>query len=274
MGFYLPSCRLSALPVQLNVLLHVRLISSSSSSSNSSSSSSSSSGRHSGHGPNKQHTYPYPTHPRPTPHQIFHLPPGASPQAIKTRYYDLVRAHHPDSTHCRALPPAERHARFQAITAAYDVLRGKTPASAFGPQRDYYREEVLRRKHMYQTYHNPHAEYTRSKAEWTAGPDERWKDRVVLIVGILTLAAGLAPGLFILPYVAQERHRSAVSNLNQARSDARQYGELRRDELRRVARDIRDGREVGGRDGAGVADELGLVKDGGVGRRDSGKGAH
>lgn len=56
------------------------------------------------------------------------------------------------------------------------------------------------------------------------------------------MAAGLAPGLFILPYVAQERHRSAVSNLNQARSDAQEYGEIRRNELRRLARDIRDRR--------------------------------
>jgi hypothetical protein len=48
--------------------------------------------------------------------------------------------------------------------------------------------------------------------------------------------------------VAQERHRSAVLNLNQARSDAQEYGEIRRNELRRLARDIRDGRRDEARD--------------------------
>ncbi|EGO22532.1 hypothetical protein SERLADRAFT_395912, partial [Serpula lacrymans var. lacrymans S7.9] len=69
--------------------------------------------------------FPFPAHARPTPHQIFHLPLGASEADIKSRYYDLVRTHHPDSTFCRDLSPSERHSRFQAITAAYDSLRGK-----------------------------------------------------------------------------------------------------------------------------------------------------
>lgn len=29
--------------------------------------------------------YPYPTHPKPTPHQIFHLAPGATQKEIKER---------------------------------------------------------------------------------------------------------------------------------------------------------------------------------------------
>lgn len=32
-----------------------------------------------------QNPYPYPTHPRPTPHQIFHLSPGATQDEIKKR---------------------------------------------------------------------------------------------------------------------------------------------------------------------------------------------
>ncbi|OSX64564.1 hypothetical protein POSPLADRAFT_1087952, partial [Postia placenta MAD-698-R-SB12] len=68
---------------------------------------------------------PFPTHAHPTPHEIFHLPLGATQQDIKARYYDLVRAHHPDSPLCRDVPAPERHARFQRITAAYDVLRGR-----------------------------------------------------------------------------------------------------------------------------------------------------
>lgn len=38
---------------------------------------------------------------------------------------DLVRVHHPDSVLCQDIPPQERRARFQAISAAYDQLRGK-----------------------------------------------------------------------------------------------------------------------------------------------------
>lgn len=32
-----------------------------------------------------QSPYPYPTHPKPTPHQIFHLGPGATQDEIKKR---------------------------------------------------------------------------------------------------------------------------------------------------------------------------------------------
>lgn len=33
----------------------------------------------------RQSTFPYPAQPNPTPHQIFHLPPNAPQEAIKTR---------------------------------------------------------------------------------------------------------------------------------------------------------------------------------------------
>lgn len=97
--------------------------------------------------------FPFPRHSRPTPHEIFHLPQGASQRDIKARCaymnshfsklnafqiavvllpvimitdYDLVRTYHPDSPHCRSLPRNVCHARFQAITAAHDALTGKT----------------------------------------------------------------------------------------------------------------------------------------------------
>ncbi|KAF9529264.1 hypothetical protein CPB83DRAFT_790312 [Crepidotus variabilis] len=75
--------------------------------------------------------FPYPKHRNPTPHQIFHLPHNATPAQIKARYYDLVRLYHPDKAGLAAAGSTstadEAHARFQAITAAYDSLRGKTP---------------------------------------------------------------------------------------------------------------------------------------------------
>ncbi|KAG5652725.1 hypothetical protein H0H81_003922 [Sphagnurus paluster] len=145
--------------------------------------------------------------------------------------------------HCRSLTPSERHARFQSITKAYDILRGK--ASPFSGN-DPYREEVLRRKHYYQAYHNRQAEYMRqhmrshaARPDWNASADDRWKDRVILLVGILTLAAGLAPGLFMLPFHMEKQHQSAVSNLRQARHEARELGEERRNELRKRVKDIR-----------------------------------
>ncbi|KAF8075290.1 hypothetical protein FPV67DRAFT_1408319 [Lyophyllum atratum] len=220
--------RLSALPTQLHIIIQVRLASSTASRSSSGT-----------------HQYPYPTNTRPTPHQIFHLSPGASQKDIKARYYELVRCHHPDSTHCRSLTPSERHARFQAITAAYDTLRGKPTSATYDP----YMEEVMRRKQYYQAHYARRAQYARpQRAEWHASADDRWKDRVILLVGILTLAAGLAPGLFLLPFRMEKQHRSAVSNLSQARREARELGEERRDELRKRARDIKAQGRVGTRD--------------------------
>ncbi|KAL1707014.1 hypothetical protein EV121DRAFT_200152 [Schizophyllum commune] len=96
--------------------------------------------------PPRENAYPFPTNPRPTPHQIFHLPVTATQKEIKARYYDLVRLHHPDSHNCRHMTPAERHRRFQAITNAYDILRGKkAPEGPFDP----FAAELARRKRAY-----------------------------------------------------------------------------------------------------------------------------
>lgn len=98
--------------------------------------------------------------------------------------YDLVRIHHPDSVHSRLLSPSVRHARFQSITSAYDILRGKSqnsPHSGVDP----YSSEVHRRKHFYQAHHDRRAEYAYPGREWTASPDDRWKDRVIIIVGLV-----------------------------------------------------------------------------------------
>ncbi|KIM45404.1 hypothetical protein M413DRAFT_442077 [Hebeloma cylindrosporum] len=75
--------------------------------------------------------FPYPTHRNPTPHQLFHLPHNATEADIKARYYDLVRLYHPDKVGASSTPDVAQ-ARFQAISAAYDVLRGKTPLNESG----------------------------------------------------------------------------------------------------------------------------------------------
>jgi hypothetical protein len=123
--------------------------------------------------------FPYPSHPRPTPSQIFHLPIGASQKQVKARCepsqpkqcacfvrltfssvatlkdYELVRVHHPDSPHSRAsdLPKRVRDERFGEIRDAYDVLTGKKPGhpsrwSNPDSGRDWeFRSELDRRRH-------------------------------------------------------------------------------------------------------------------------------
>ena len=44
---------------------------------------------------------------------------------------------------------------------------------------------------------------------------------------------------FLLPSRFEQRHQSAVSNLSQARSKARQLGEERRNEVRKRVKDIK-----------------------------------
>ncbi|KAI0308705.1 hypothetical protein OF83DRAFT_1041656, partial [Amylostereum chailletii] len=131
-------------------------------------------------------SYPFPTHPNPTAHQIFHLSPGAPKADVKARYYDLVRRHHPDSPLCRDVPPEVRHARFQAITAAYEKLSGRSPMStAFGTSDPYW-EEVERRRRQ----HARRQEYRRrhprpAEATLNTEADDLWKDRVLMGVGLV-----------------------------------------------------------------------------------------
>ncbi|KAI0630460.1 hypothetical protein C8Q77DRAFT_1133143 [Trametes polyzona] len=177
-------------------------------------------------------SYPFPTHAHPTPHQIFHLPMSATQKQIKDRYYELVRIHHPDSPFGRDLSPALRHSRFQSITAAYDILRGKSNG-AHGPV-DIYRAELERRRRARAAYEASRARPRPSPQEWPATADDRWKDRIILFVGILALGAGLGPALVWPSYNASyQAHISAAKNLAQARKEAREFGEERRREIRR-----------------------------------------
>lgn len=86
--------------------------------------------------------------------------------------------------------------------------------------------------------------------EWTARPDERWKDWSIIFVGTAVclpisrlwllymfnrsmkcFIIGIAPIFF--SHSSDRRHRSAVQNLAQARSEAQEYGMERRREIRR-----------------------------------------
>ena len=102
-----------------------------------------------------------------------------------------MRAHHPDAPACRALPPELRHARFQAISSAYDALRGRTRAQGRVPRYDdaFYAEELDRRRRQ----HRRRAEYwsrydqpgsAGARVHMDAQVDEGWKDQVIVIVGL------------------------------------------------------------------------------------------
>ncbi|KAJ8591543.1 hypothetical protein M405DRAFT_734871 [Rhizopogon salebrosus TDB-379] len=192
--------------------------------------------------------YPFPRHPQPTPHQIFHLSYGASQTDIKSRYYELVREHHPDSAHAQHISPSERHSRFQAITAAYEILTGKSRSqlgSVRGDPSDSYMYEELRRRRRRTPHRSAGMDFDRDHpfgfasgtpgSDWTAKPDERWKDWSIIFVGTACFIIGLAPIFF--SHSTDKRHMSAVENLAQARSEAQEYGMERRREIRRRVRE-------------------------------------
>ncbi|KIP07229.1 hypothetical protein PHLGIDRAFT_427093 [Phlebiopsis gigantea 11061_1 CR5-6] len=179
------------------------------------------------------HSFPFPSHSYPTPWQIFHLSPGASQKDIKARYYELVRVHHPDSAQCRNLAPEVRHARFQSISHAYDALRGRRSPEAAAS--DPFRQELERRRRQ---RHFDTAAHPRRDFE-AQGADDRWKDRLIIAVGLVSLAVGLGPAL-IFGGPSDQQHRSAAANLAQARAEAREFGEQRRLEIKRRVREHRE----------------------------------
>ncbi|KAN0091188.1 hypothetical protein V8E55_004754 [Tylopilus felleus] len=123
------------------------------------------------HASTSSNPYPYPPHQNPHPHQIFHLPRSATQKQIKGRYYDLVRIYHPDSPIARKYPADVAQARFQAISKAYDLLRGKSAMTGDGL--------TDRERPVDPARFRPRAAPRRPHFNDTAG-DERWKERVLL----------------------------------------------------------------------------------------------
>ncbi|KAI0339754.1 hypothetical protein BDW22DRAFT_1380502 [Trametopsis cervina] len=201
--------------------------------------------------------YPFPQHPHPTPHQIFHLSSTATQQDIKARYFDLVKIYHPDSPHSRQVPSSVRHARFQSITYAYDVLRGKASRQHLGDtwNDSVYAELERRRRYRPSTHGGTRAssgsnrgwgagefafswdDYTdnaRSRSKTLDGANDQWKDKVILCAAVLAVGAAIFPSImYISPQQTDNRHRSAASNLAEARREAREFGMERRAEIRK-----------------------------------------
>ncbi|KAG0151476.1 hypothetical protein CROQUDRAFT_651330 [Cronartium quercuum f. sp. fusiforme G11] len=82
-------------------------------------------------------TFPFPRHPYPTPYEIFHLPQTATTADIKSRYYELVKLHHPDIDFANSQASQEASKvkssrksefsdsanHFKAIVEAYELLK-------------------------------------------------------------------------------------------------------------------------------------------------------
>ncbi|KAI0758535.1 hypothetical protein BC629DRAFT_1597966 [Irpex lacteus] len=197
--------------------------------------------------------YPFPTHPHPTPHQIFHLPPSASQRDIKHRCTLRTR---------KALPPrrtrplhllfnpnpnSDRNAQFQAIKQAYDILRGHSRSHAHLRQRpddvwnDRVYEELERRRRGAAGPGGPRR--TASMDLNAESESEKWKDQALIGVGVALLALALVQTTFFIssaPEQIENRHRTAASNLAEARREAREFGMERRREIRRRVQEIKE----------------------------------
>ncbi|KAJ3576747.1 hypothetical protein NP233_g210 [Leucocoprinus birnbaumii] len=143
--------------------------------------------------------FPYPTHKSPTPHQIFHLPHSATENDIKARYFDLVRIYHPDKA-SNTVSPEIAHERFQAITTAYDILRGRKPHLASRPTSSGVEDR------SYQTTAAYRAARRRRQELYSSGAiDDRWKDRIFLGLAFATV------GVFVMQM--STTRRTAVGDM-------------------------------------------------------------
>ncbi|KAF8689053.1 Caspase domain, partial [Rhizoctonia solani] len=213
----------------------------------------------SGSGTSSNQPYPFPTHTKsPTPFEIFHLPPSASSSDIKSRYYELVRSHHPDCIACRSLPRTVAHERFQAITHAYEVLTGKRKAGR-GAATTAEAAEIARRRAAYRAAYASGRPYTGRRNEWggfeypdSAAYRERYSKgditgnqafyvAVSVIVVALLQATHLSPLLSSKPPTSissvDRRHEQARLALEEARSRGQVYGDERREGIRKWVRE-------------------------------------
>ncbi|ESK92980.1 heat shock protein domain protein [Moniliophthora roreri MCA 2997] len=175
--------------------------------------------------------FPFPSQARPTPHQIFHLPPGASQEQIKERYYELVRLYHPDKLSVSNPSEAEvAHSRFQAISNAYNILRGKSTSTdggadatanfRYGPDSQYATTAARRAMHL-----------RRHKELYEAGAvDDRWKDRLILFgVAAAVVTFVVQAMLTRREALAEAMDRSRFSRVGPAREQNRPTEKLDED---------------------------------------------
>lgn len=135
---------------------------------------------------------PFPTYANPSPHQIFHLPRSASQEEIKKRYYELVRIYHPDKNKYSESSEEAAHARFQAISNAYNILRGQLPPSEMEAT-----EGRSGSTSQQATTASRRAAYIRRHRELYASGavDDRWKDRLILFGTVAAVVVFVAQAM-------------------------------------------------------------------------------
>ncbi|KAG9019711.1 hypothetical protein FRB90_010981 [Tulasnella sp. 427] len=204
--------------------------------------------------------YPFPNHKNPTPHQIFHLPLGADQHAIKARYYELVKIHHPDA--CHGLDPAVSHERFQRIQQAYTFLRRGKRSTARPVGHDYaaYRyapqkapDGSTRRwtgqmnqwggfKYEYDHEFNPTA-----KKPGAAQSEQRQTEKIFhkddtfyWVFAAVTVVVGVGQFIIFSPAAeASKHHAMAIAVIDKAQREREEFGAARREEIRKFVEDKR-----------------------------------
>lgn len=190
-------------------------------------------------------SYPFPKVERPSPHQIFHLPQGASAEDVKNRCtcrssiyfptpaqkkktdYELVRLYHPDAPYARERESdaTTRHARFRAITTAYEKLKADYWRSAGTLDGDLTDEEAQRERQRWQRP-RPASYNSRSAFDERRSVDERWKDRMILGGLGATLLVVVAQYVTVRRGTAEQildsRHKTLTSWQEQRRKQQKQ----------------------------------------------------
>ncbi|KAG8869185.1 hypothetical protein FS842_000067 [Serendipita sp. 407] len=188
--------------------------------------------------------YPFPTTKNPSPHEIFHLQPGADQQTIKARYYDLVKIHHPDTAIARNVPPQIAQARFQLVSAAYERLQNPSYTNISrrnlsAEQRDQiYWDEIRRRTQHYR--YGVRDRNFRDYPTANTGAQTLWqRDEGFLFVFVMLSAFAIAyHSIMPTPFqLSREQHDRTRRNLYDARKRGKEDGMRRRDEIKRWLRE-------------------------------------
>ncbi|KAF6763197.1 hypothetical protein DFP72DRAFT_526671 [Ephemerocybe angulata] len=173
--------------------------------------------------------YPYPSRKNPSPHEIFHLPRNATEADVKARYFDLVRIYHPDKA--TDLAAEDAHARFRAITSAYDILRGKRTGGIGedGVDGGINANVDLR----YQTTAAWRAAHRKRQQElYSSGAaDEKWKDRIILF-GVVSTIVFVVANTFTTRKEAMAEALSRTRGVNEYRFSEQQQARLRQQQDR------------------------------------------
>ncbi|KAF8512334.1 hypothetical protein JB92DRAFT_2812684 [Gautieria morchelliformis] len=185
--------------------------------------------------------FPFPRHANPSPHEIFHLPRGASQSEIKSRYYELVRIHHPDCPTARSLPPSTSHSHFQAISDAYGILSGKKTSSNTWDRDVPYTEELRRRTRAQWRASAGSDEFgSTSASAWEHESRERWDQGILIFIVVFALSSAIIPLSLLSPFAinfTDRRHDAAQKNLANARREAKEFAEIRRVGMMRRKKD-------------------------------------